>query len=33
MIMKVADTDRLLPPKATFFDPKPMPGLLLRLKR
>lgn len=33
MIMKIADADCLLPPKATFFDPKPMPGLLLRLKR
>ena len=33
MIMQIADAGKLLPPKATFFDPKPMPGLLIRLKR
>lgn len=33
MIMKIADADKVLPPKATFFDPKPIPGLMLRLKR
>lgn len=32
-VMAVADANKLLPPKATFFDPKPMPGLLLRLQR
>lgn len=32
-IMQIADADQLLPPKATFFDPKPLPGLLLRLQR
>jgi len=32
-IMRVSDSGRLLPPKATFFDPKPMAGLLLRLQR
>jgi len=32
-IMAVADASKLLPPKATFFDPKPMPKLLLRLLR
>eukprot|EP01040_Poterioochromonas_malhamensis_P006509 gene6509-7009_t len=32
-IMEIADEGRLLPPKATFFDPKPLAGLLLRLKR
>lgn len=32
-IMKIADANQLLPPKATFFDPKPLPGLLLRLQR
>ncbi|KAJ1424881.1 hypothetical protein B484DRAFT_94924 [Ochromonadaceae sp. CCMP2298] len=32
-IMDVADAALLLPPKATFFDPKPQPKLLLRLLR
>lgn len=32
-IMQVADAGHLLPPKATFFDPKPMAGLMLRLQR
>lgn len=32
-IMSLSDANRLLPPKATFFDPKPMSGLMLRLKR
>lgn len=32
-IMHIADHHQLLPPKATFFDPKPMPGLITRLKR
>jgi uncharacterized protein (DUF1015 family) len=31
--MDVADAALLLPPKATFFDPKPQPKLLLRLLR
>jgi uncharacterized protein (DUF1015 family) len=33
MIMDIADADKVLPPKATFFDPKPMSGLMLRIKR
>lgn len=32
-IMAVSDAGHLLPPKATFFDPKPLAGLLLRLQR
>lgn len=32
-VMQIADAGELLPPKATFFDPKPLPGLLLRLQR
>ena len=30
-IMRVADAGQLMPPKATCFNPKPKPGLLLRL--
>jgi len=33
LIMQVADADLILPAKATFFDPKPMSNLLLRLFR
>ena len=30
-IMKIADTGKLLPPKASCFDPKPLRGLMVRL--
>ena len=30
-IMRVADAGQLMPPKATFFDPKPLSGVLVRL--
>lgn len=32
LIMRVADASQLLPAKATFFDPKPTPGLFLRIQ-
>ena len=31
-LMNVADADALMPPKSTYFDPKPRSGIFLRLK-
>jgi len=31
-LMAVADTDGLMPPKSTYFDPKPRSGIFVRLK-
>ncbi len=31
-LMKVADADALMPPKSTYFDPKPRSGIFVRLK-
>jgi len=31
-LMAVADTDGLMPPKSTYFDPKPRSGIIVRLK-
>ena len=31
-LMNVADTSALMPPKSTYFDPKPRSGIFLRLK-
>lgn len=31
-LMSVADTDGLMPPKSTYFDPKPRSGIFVRLK-
>ncbi|WP_424946209.1 DUF1015 domain-containing protein [Candidatus Spongiihabitans sp.] len=31
-LMKVADADLLMPPKSTYFDPKPRSGIFVRLK-
>jgi uncharacterized protein (DUF1015 family) len=30
-VIRVADANELLPPKATCFDPKPLFGLMVRL--
>jgi len=31
-LMNVADASALMPPKSTYFDPKPRSGIFLRLK-
>jgi uncharacterized protein (DUF1015 family) len=31
-LMSVADADQLMPPKSTYFDPKPRSGIFVRLK-
>ena len=31
-LMDVADAEALMPPKSTYFDPKPRSGIFLRLK-
>ena len=31
-LMNVADHDGLMPPKSTYFDPKPRSGIFVRLK-
>ncbi len=31
-LMNVADADELMPPKSTYFDPKPRSGIFVRLK-
>ena len=31
-LMNVADAAALMPPKSTYFDPKPRSGIFLRLK-
>ena len=31
-LMDVADADGLMPPKSTYFDPKPRSGIFVRLK-
>lgn len=31
-LMDVADAERLMPPKSTYFDPKPRSGIFIRLK-
>jgi len=31
-LMHVADADELMPPKSTYFDPKPRSGIFVRLK-
>jgi len=30
-VMAIADADALMPPKATWFEPKPRSGLIVRL--